>query len=412
MTLIAEQLFESFDASVQPVNEAMALPPQIYTSEEFYDFERRAIFEREWLCVGRADQLREPGDYLALNIAGEPLLVVRGRDGEVRVLSAVCRHRGMVLAESSGHCTTFTCPYHRWVYDLEGKLTGAPAMDRAVGFDKADHGLPSLQVELWNGFVFASFASDPAPISPRLSKLEPILGHYDLATSVTLDGGTLADLPWNWKVMMENFNDPYHASRLHGAMQTFAPSHLNEFPVWDDDDAAIGRVQHFTHIDASFNPTQRALLPVFPGLTEEDRKRGSFILIPPTLALAVVPDEVAYFIICPQGPGSITIHIGYCFERTALAHPLFDLLFEQAKSGVNNFNVQDVDADRRVQIGLNSRFAPRGRYSWQEETLRQFNCWLVSRYRSEWSRQRQAGDGDVSNGSGATASEHNQHHRR
>ena len=110
-----------------------------------------------------------------------------------------------------------------------------------------------------------------------------------------------------------------------------------------------------------------------------------FVLIPPTLALAIVPDEIAYFIISPDGPGEITINIGYCFEPSALADPMFEYLFEQAEQGVNNFNVQDIYADEMVQIGLASVFAPRGRYSWQEETLAQFNRWLVARYERHWS---------------------------
>ena len=108
------------------------------------------------------------------------------------------------------------------------------------------------------------------------------------------------------------------------------------------------------------------------------------MLIPPTLALAIVPDEIAYFIISPQDAGHITIHIGYCLEPAALEDPLFEYLFEAAEAGVNNFNVQDIYVDEMTQKGLNSHLAPRGRYSWQEETLVQFNRWLVKRYRNHW----------------------------
>ena len=83
-------------------------------------------------------------------------------------------------------------------------------------------------------------------------------------------------------------------------------------------------------------------------------------------------------------PEHITIHIGYCFEEKALQDPMFEYLFAAANAGVNNFNVQDVRADTLVQQGLRSRFGPHGRYAWQEETLRQFNCWLVRRYREHW----------------------------
>ena len=384
MTILTDELLASFDDSVGPVDEARLLPPVLYTSPEFYEFERRAIFRREWLCVGRADQLAEPGDFRCVTIAGEPLIAARDQDGELRVMSAVCRHRGMVLAEGSGNCRRFTCPYHHWSYGLDGRLLGAPAMDRAVGFDPAEHGLIELKTEIWQGFVMANFNPGAAPFGPTMAKIDAMLANYGLAATTTLEGKTIPGLAWNWKVMMENFNDPYHASRLHGPLQTFAPSHMNDFLDWDDDDGAIGRIQHFTDMDGSFNPTKRCLLPVFANLTEDQRRRGGFVLIPPTLALAIVPDEVAYFIISPDGPGHITIHIGYCFESSALNDPMFEYLFEAAEAGVNNFNVQDIYADEMTQKGLNSHLAPRGRYSWQEETLVQFNRWLVKRYRQSW----------------------------
>jgi phenylpropionate dioxygenase-like ring-hydroxylating dioxygenase large terminal subunit len=392
MSVLTPELLSSFDASVKPVNESRLLPPVLYTSDEFYEFERDAIFGRDWLCVGRADEIPNPGDYLTITIADEPLLVTRMRDGGISVMSNVCRHRGMVLAEGRGNVKSFLCQYHHWVYGTDGRLIGCPEMDRAAGFDKNDVALPSFKVEVWNGFVFTSFDPQAPPLAPSLAKAGGFLRNYHLDEAVTVDGGELCDLRWNWKVMLENFNDPYHASRLHGSLQTFAPSDMNDFPEWDDADNAIFRVQHFTHPDGSFNPSQRALLPVFPHLTDEDRRRGSFMLLPPTLGLAVVPDQVAYFIISPRGPGVIDIRIGYCLDRSAVEHPLFEYLFQQAKDGVNNFNVQDVHADEQVQKGLRSRFAPRGRYSWQEEPLRQFNRWLVSRYRRHWP-QPPGGDG-------------------
>jgi phenylpropionate dioxygenase-like ring-hydroxylating dioxygenase large terminal subunit len=384
MTILTDELLARFGESTRSVDEARLLPPAIYTSAEFYEFEKEACFSHEWLCVGRADQIPSPGDYFTISVVDEPLVVVRGDDHSIRVLSAVCRHRGMVIAEDTGTCSRFTCPYHHWTYGLDGELLGAPAMDRAVDFNKSEFGLPSLRVEVWQGFVFTSFDLAIPPLGPTLAKIEPILEHFNLDSAITILGSTLSDLPWNWKVMLENFNDPYHASRLHGPLQTFAPSHLNDFLDWDDDDGAVGRIQHFTDKDSSFNPSKKCLLPVFPDLTDEERRRGSFILVPPTLALAVVPDEIAYFLVCPEGPEQITIHIGYCFNEVALQDPMFEYLFDAANAGVNNFNVQDMYADTMVQRGLRSRFGPQGRYSWQEETLQQFNRWLVTRYRRHW----------------------------
>ena len=384
VTILTESLLASFEDSIGPVDESCLLPPSIYTSEEFFEFERKAVFNREWLCVGRVDQWKEPGDFRCITIAGEPLIVTLDDNRELHVMSAVCRHRGMVLAEGSGNSRRLTCPYHHWTYGLDGELLGTPAMDRAVGFDQSEHGLLELKVEVWQGFIMANFDADASRFGPTMTKIDALLENYGLESTTTVEGQTIPDLAWNWKVMMENFNDPYHASRLHGPLQTFAPSHMNDFLPWDDDDGAIGRIQHFTDMDGSFNPTKRCILPVFQALTEEQRKRGGFVLIPPTLALAIVPDEVAYFIITPQDAGHITIHINYCFEPSALDDPMFEYLFQAAEAGVNNFNVQDIYADEMTQKGLNSHFANRGRYSWQEETLVQFNRWLVKRYREHW----------------------------
>jgi phenylpropionate dioxygenase-like ring-hydroxylating dioxygenase large terminal subunit len=386
VTLLSSALLQSFEPSVRDVNEACLLPPVVYTSEEFYGFEREAIFAHEWLCVGRVDQVPEPGDYFSVTIADEPLLVVRTKERDIRVLSAVCRHRGMLVAEDKGSCTKFTCPYHHWTYGLDGRLLGAPAMERAVGFEKSEFPLPSLPVEIWQGFIFCNFDAHATPLHPALAELDAHLEPFDLPSATTIEGKTLPDLPWNWKVMMENFNDPYHASRLHEPLQTFAPSGMSDFFDWREGMGHISRVQHFTQIDGSFNPTMKCLMPVFPRLTTEERTRGMFVLIPPTLALAIVPDEVAYFVIRPQDANTITIDIGYCFDPSALQVPLFKELFAAAEAGVNNFNVQDVYANTLTQRGLRSRFGPRGRYSWQEGTLPQFNRWLVDRYRRHWPR--------------------------
>jgi phenylpropionate dioxygenase-like ring-hydroxylating dioxygenase large terminal subunit len=383
---MTNELLTSFDASIGDVNRSCTLPPVIYRSLEFFEFEKEAVFGHDWLCVGRASQIPEPGDFFTITIVDEPLIVVRDKSRRVRVLSAVCQHRGMVVAEGSGSCTKFTCPYHQWVYDLDGRLLGTPAMERAEAFQKSDYALPELRVEEWQGFVFATFDPTIAPLGPSVAKADDYAKHFDLEGSVTPGTTLLEHLPWTWKVMFENFNDAYHANRLHKGRHDFCPSENAEFTTWDDADNSIVRTNRFTHLDAGFNATGRALMPIWPGITEEERGRVTFVLVPPTLCLGFAPDEVFYFVVLPEGPESISIDIGYCFHPDAMKHPLFDLLFEESEEGVKIFNDQDVYADTMVQRGIRSRFARRGRYSYQEETHRQFNRWLVARYRKRWPR--------------------------
>lgn len=382
--LFGPDMQAAFEAATRPVNEAGILPPILYTSTEFHAFEKDAIFGRDWLCVGRTAQVPEPGDWYQITLLDEPLLVVRDLAGEINVLSGVCRHRGMVLAEGKGNCRKFLCPYHHWSYALDGRLLGMPEMEQAVDFDRKQHGLPSLPVEIWQGFIFCRFKEEGEPLAPGLHKLTGLLEHFDLDNCHTKLGTTYEDLPWNWKVMLENFNDAYHAHRLHAGIGDHVPGDNARFLEWDEADNHVTRLNYFTHIDGSFGPTRKTLLPVFKRLTQDERHRAMFALVPPSLGLAVTPDCITYFIVNPKAAGLIDIHIGYCMDPSAPGEPLFDLLLRDMEAGVNDFNVQDIHADTMVQKGLRSRFGPNGRYSWQEETLQQFNRWLVKRYRAHW----------------------------
>ena len=385
MSILTSELLSSFDRSVVDVSEALTMPPDIYTSPEFLDFERGVLFSREWLCVGRVSRIPNVGDYFTATVNNEPIIVARAKDLSVRAFSAICQHRGMQVAADEGNCTKFTCPYHLWTYDLGGRLLGAPAMERTKDFDKKEFPLPPLKVELWQGFVFVHFNLDAEPLGPSLATYEPYLANYDLHTAVCPGTFILTDLPWNWKVMFENFNDGYHANKLHAGVHDFCRSEDAAFPVgWDDDHAFIMRTNRFTHIDGGFNATQKALLPLFPALTDEERWRVMFALVPPTLTLGFAPDQIFYFLVRPLTADTIDLEIGYLFHPKSVEDPLFEEKFALSSLGVQGIVMQDVHTTTLVQQGLHSRFAPRGRYAWQEETHRQFNRWLVNRYRKAW----------------------------
>ena len=114
-SVLTTDLLGAFDDSVLDVDKACTLPAACYTSDEFLAFERNALFDHEWLCVGRADRIANPGDYFTATVNGERLIIARSKDGVVHAFSAICQHRGMQIADDSGNCGTFTCPYHQWV---------------------------------------------------------------------------------------------------------------------------------------------------------------------------------------------------------------------------------------------------------------------------------------------------------
>ncbi|MEO6158381.1 MAG: aromatic ring-hydroxylating dioxygenase subunit alpha, partial [Ilumatobacteraceae bacterium] len=339
----------------------------------------------EWLCVGRASQIPEVGDYFTTTVNSEQIIVSRAKDRSVHAFSAICQHRGMQVVDDAGSCTKFTCPYHLWSYDLTGRLLGAPAMERTIGFDKKQFPLPALKVELWHGFVFVHFDGDAAPLAPTLAPYESYVANYDLDDAVCPGTFTLTNLRWNWKVMFENFNDGYHANKLHHTIQDFCPSELSAFPTeFDESLNVIFRTNGYIHIDGGFYATTKALMPVYPKLTEEERWRSTFALMPPSLCFGTAPDQAFFFIVRPTGPDTIDLEIGYLFHPSALDHPMFEHLLTMSDAGVQVFVRQDQDATTKVQRGMHSRFAARGRYSWQEASHVQFNRWLVKRYREYW----------------------------
>ena len=383
MSELDAKLLASLAASVADIADAKTLPASLYVSPQVLQVEKEALFMREWLAVGRAERIPASGDWFTVDLVEEPIIVVRDKEGSVRAMSAVCQHRAMQVCEGEGNSSTFKCPYHHWIYGQDGRLLGSPAMERTADFDKAEYGLPPLAVEEWQGFIFVNFDTAAAPLAPTLERYEPYLQNFDLADAVCPGTFTLTDLPWNWKVMFENFNDGYHANRLHQYLQDFCPSDMSAFPVpWDDDSGVIFRTGGYTHIDGGFNATHRVIMDVFPKLTDEERTQSTFALIPPVLCLGTAPDQCFFFLIRPTGPETIDVEIGYIFHPSALDDPLFEEKLALSDAGVQVFVQQDQDATTKVQKGLRSRYAPRGRYSWQEESHVQFNRWLAKRYRA------------------------------
>ena len=176
--------------SRRPLGEARALPSEAFTSPAVYDRETDRLFAREWLCVGRGDQIPQPGDYFCLDLLDEKLVVVRGRDSEIRVLSRTCRHRGASVVEGAGNADTFVCPYHAWAYHLDGRLAGAPLSERIEGFDARSCRLPEIRSEGWEGWIFVNFDSEAAALGPRLEPLSKLLAPYAMAERVTVEMAT------------------------------------------------------------------------------------------------------------------------------------------------------------------------------------------------------------------------------
>ena len=380
-----KELLDQLDGSMHDVDSAVSLPPACYTSEEWFEFEKRAIWDREWICVGHCGHVPQPRDYVSITINDDPLLLLRDEDGVVQVMSAVCRHRGYVLGDARGSTRAFTCPFHGWCYDLHGTLIGAPEMSAHASLDelRTQHSLPRLRTEMWNGFVFVNFDGRAAPLAPRLKRLSRELENHHMDQLGAIPTVDWPDNPWNWKFMHENAIEPHHTWYLHKGVHDFAPSRLASFVEWDDDDdGAVFHPTGFLELDGNFNAAFTSLFPIIPTLNESERKRVMFACVLPNLFFGAVPDGVFYYFILPQGANRLTIRVGLLYPEATLNSKTFEPKLKATLDGIMLYNDQDTVANSRVHRGLKSRFANRSRYAPKEKTLAQMNRWLVTRYRA------------------------------
>jgi nitrite reductase/ring-hydroxylating ferredoxin subunit len=371
------------------------LPPECYTSPEFFEFERKAVFARSWICVGRIEQLANPGDCISARPAGEPIIVARTPAGELRAMAAICRHRGQVIPCATNQ-KTLRCPLHYWTYDLDGKLIGAPHMGREETMDlRKSVRLPPVKLEVWHGFVFVNLDPHAGPLAPTLAKVEPFWSGYEDADLVGIPP-KLADkpLPWNWKVHVENFTDAYHPEFVHRGTHDFAPSVLADggvvFTDMEPGDNAIVRTVPMLKPDGGMNRDGWGENPAFPPvvtISAAQRQRLTFVMIPPSMTLVFAPNAIAFTLLSATGVEATFASSdrqtagGWLLPRSTIELPDFAERAAMVMEGGAKIWAQDVPENTGMQYGKKSRFAPEGIYGPLETTLVQFNAWLIEAYR-------------------------------
>ena len=210
-----------------------SLPQPFYTDAAFFDFDLAAIFGKGWLLAGFEAELRESGDYLSLTIGRWPILILKGRDGALRAFHNSCRHRGSLLCQpGSGRAARIICPYHRWTYGLDGKLLAAGRMPE--GFDKKDHGLVPVLLEVVAGVILISLADSPPPLENMRRHLSPLLAPQDLAHAKLAHSSVLVEYA-NWKLVMENARECYHCATGHPELSRTFPVNASAYFDLDGD---------------------------------------------------------------------------------------------------------------------------------------------------------------------------------
>jgi Rieske 2Fe-2S family protein len=190
-----------------------SLDQRFYTDPDIYELELERIINRNWILAGHVSQLPEPGDFKVLNVARESAIIVRGSDGELRGFANVCRHRGsLVCLEPAGHADKFTCPYHGWMYDIDGNLYAARDMPK--DFDKAKFGLKSVSVDVIHGLIFVCFTDTPPSLEGAKRDLAEPMAMFDFE-NLKVAAQKSYDIPANWKLSIENYQECYHCAPAH-----------------------------------------------------------------------------------------------------------------------------------------------------------------------------------------------------
>ncbi|MCV2873501.1 Rieske 2Fe-2S domain-containing protein [Defluviimonas sp. WL0050] len=359
-------------ATDRPFEQATAMPPDVYRTESFLDLEIEHIFSKEWYCVGRADSLPGPGDYLTCELAGQPIIVLRDQEGHLRAQSNVCLHRMSTLLHGRGNTRSIVCPYHAWTYNLDGRLRGAPAMSRNEGFCRDAYRLPQIRCEEWLGWVFVSLNPDAAPVAEQLADVEKLVAGYDMTHYTE---AFFEEHVWdtNWKVLAENFMESYHLPVCHAGT-------IGGLSKLDEMICPPG-LPAFNYHTILKDPSLRIAMahPSNTRLKGDERRTTYLLAIYPSLLITLTPGYFWYLSLHPKGPGQVHIRFGGGMSDDYKDDPDAQQNFSDLKALLDDVNVEDRGCTEKVFRGLSSHLARPGHLSHLERPNYDFATYLVSK---------------------------------
>jgi choline monooxygenase len=341
----------------RPLNEASHVPGYFYASSEVYEIEKEQIFLKDWLAVARVEEIEKPGDYMTFRVVDEPFIVARDEQGNLSAYMNRCAHRGVAVAEGAGQAKEFMCPYHGWLYGLDGKLIGAPYMDKAEGWDRKNCRLKPVQLRVWAGWIFVTLSTNPVPWEEWIAPYEKEFGFLKQENCRLADKLTV-EVDCNWKFPVENLMDNYHSRILHA--KTIGPT----MGVERYTGIREGSKAFTAYYDAKpMTYEGKSLFGNMPWLADKPDRFACSAHIAPNFHMLARSDNVHPIIIWPLGPGRsrITVYMLWPAEW----HSLPD--FRERVAPYNQFTMDVVKEDASVMESLHdaaksSRYEP-GRMS-------------------------------------------------
>lgn len=368
-----ERTLAEIDAALSASNAPRTVMPRAaYVDPDFLRLERERIFAREWLCVGWAGAIAEPGQYLTYQINDQPVFAMRQADGSIRAFSNVCLHRLMLLlpdGPEAGRCgKRFSCPYHGWTYERDGRLVGAPQMP---GLDKADMRLPEIACAEWSGFVFVSLAADPPDLAARLAPLTEAVAPYrpeGYLQAVTQDH------VWrtNWKLLAENFMESYHLPVAHRrTVGAWCPVDQVRFP----------HPPHPAYTCQTFPKDPDAKYGVAPPENEHlsgDLRCTSIMpTVFPATMFVLAPDHLWWLSLMPRAVDQVHVRFGASIAPERLrALPDVETYLRETVAFFDRVNDEDRGLVESIHRGTRAPLAKPGPLSWMEQGLCEYQQYI------------------------------------
>ena len=344
-SVINTSLLTAFNKTSKPLR---GLPSTAYINEEFRQLENSQIFSKTWVFVSFAHQLPNAGDAQPVTVADQPILLIRNRNNEISAFHNVCRHRNLQLVDKPSNCgRMIRCPYHSWTYDLEGQLRGTPyfggdATAPVEGFEMQNNNLLSVNCEVWHDWIFVNLSDNPEPFDEFLAPIKTVLSDTDITQYKPIAILEFGEVACNWKLLMENFIEPYHVQFVH--KDTTAQPLQDHYPVVEG--RCLGSAvdlsdDQVANADAGTLGVTSRYLTLFPNFV-----MGTY-----------QPDKLGIHLNIPvNAETTIQYRVIYAHQDSSYSSDEI----EQLKTLWRNVHAEDHEMTERLQKGRHSKIAEQG----------------------------------------------------